>query len=171
MKKMIVMLVAALFLAGGGAFAATKIAYVDLQKALNTTAAGAKAKEEVNALMAKYKADFDIKRGEFLKMKGEYEGQAPLLAADARKAKEAELQKAVAELQQFEANAQKEVRQLDSSYTKRILDELKEILQEIGKKGSYTIILEKNEGGVFYVDSQVKDLTDELIETHNKAQK
>ena len=61
-----------------------------------------------------------------------------------------------------------ELQQRDTDLTKRILNELFEILQTLGKEGGYSMILEKNEGAVIYADETI-DLTGDLIKAYDAS--
>lgn len=167
MKRIIIALVAALMLAAP-ALAADKIAYVDLQKALNLSKAGAQAKSEISDLVKKYEGEFKTMQEGLLQKKGELEKQAALLSDSAKADKEREYQKEVRDLQRFQKDVKDELQQKDAEYTKRILNELFDILQKMGKDGGYTMILEKNEGAVIYASENI-DLTDELIKAYDAS--
>ncbi len=169
MKKIVVFLLAVIFLAAP-AFAETKIGYVDLQKALNLSKAGAQAKGEISELVKKYEAEFKNMQNELLKKKGDLEKQAALLSDSAKAEKEHDYQKDVKELQRFQKDVKDELQQKDAEHTKRILNELFEVLQQLGKDDGYTMILEKSEGAVIYADESV-NLTDKLIETYDAKKK
>ena len=153
------------------AFAEMKIAYVDLQKALNLSKAGAEAKTEIAAQAKEYETEFKIKEGEFLKLKGELEKQAALLSDSAKQEKLQEYQKSVGELQQFKQDAQRKLQQEDGKLTQSILKDLSAILKKMGKDGGYSMILERSEGGLVYVAENLNDLTDELIKAYDKTYK
>ncbi len=167
MKRIIIALIAILMLAAP-ALAETKVAYVDLQKALNLSKAGAQAKSDISTLVKKYEGEFKTKQEDLLAKKGDLEKQATLLSDSAKAEKEREYQKEVRDLQRFQKDVKDELQLKDGEYTKRILNELFEILQKIGKDGGYTMILEKNEGAVIYASDNV-DLTDELIQQYDAS--
>ncbi len=167
MKKIVVALMALLLLAAP-ALADTKIAYVDLQKALNLSKAGAQAKSDIGVQVKKYEAEFKTKQEKLMKMKGELEKQAVLLSDSAKAEKEREFQKNVVDLQRFQKDVKQELQQQDAELTKQILNELYVVLQKIGKDGSYTMILEKNEGAVIYAAENI-DLTNELIKAYDAS--
>jgi len=167
MKRIIIALIAILMLAAP-ALAETKVAYVDLQKALNLSKAGAQAKSDISTLVKKYEGEFKTKQEDLLAKKGDLEKQATLLSDSAKAEKEREYQKEVRDLQRFQKDVKDELQLKDGEYTKRILNELFEILQKIGKDGGYTMILEKNEGAVIYASDNV-DLTDELIKQYDAS--
>jgi outer membrane protein len=169
MNKLIVSLIALMLLAVP-ALAETKIAYVDLQKALNLSKTGVEAKQEISVQVKKYEGEFKAKQDDLIKLKEELEKQAVLLSDDAKAQKERDFQQNVKALQRFQKDIKEELQQRDAELTKRILSELFEILQTIGKNGGYTMVLEKNEGAVIYADASV-DLTDELIKAYDASKK
>jgi len=170
MKKIVIALVALLMLAVP-ACAASKIAYVDLQKALNLSKAGAQAKSEISAQAKEYETQFKIKEGEFLKLKSELEKQAALLSDSAKQEKIREYQKSITALQKFKSDAQRKLQQEDGKRTQQILKELTTILKKIGEDKGYSMILERSEGGLIYVAESVDDLTDKLIEMYDTSKK
>lgn len=167
MNKVIVALIALLLLAAP-ALAETKIAYVDLQKALNLSKAGVAAKSEIAAQVKKYEAEFKAKQEDLKKLKADLEKQAVLLSDSAKAQKEHDFQQTVKELQRFQKDVKEELQLKDNEHTKRILNQLFEILQKLGKDGGYSMIVEKNEGAVIYADESI-DLTDELIKAFDAA--
>jgi outer membrane protein len=67
----------------------------------------------------------------------------------------------------FVQDAQDEVKRKEAQLTEEILKELRKVIDEIGKKENFTLILEKVEGVVLYIDETV-DITQKVIETYNK---
>jgi outer membrane protein len=168
MKKIILALIALMMMAAP-VLAETKIAYVDLQKALNLSKAGVQAKNEIAAQVKKYEDEFKIKQESLQKMKTELEKQAVLLSDSAKAQKERDFQSNVKDLQRFQKDVKEELQQKDTDFTRGILNELFEILQKLGKDGGYGMIIEKNEGAVIFADESI-DLTDELIKAFDAAQ-
>ena len=170
MKRIVIALVAVLLFVTP-AFAGMKIAYVDLQKALNLSKAGAAAKGEIAAQAKGYETEFKIKEGEFLKLKSELEKQGALLSDNAKEEKIKEYQRSVADLQRFKQDAQRKLQQEDGKLTQSILKDLSVILKKMGKDGGYTFIFERSEGGLVYIAENVNDLTDPLIKAFDKNYK
>lgn len=170
MKKIIIVLLAVLLLATP-AFAEIKIAYVNLQKALNDSVAGAQAKSAIAAQATEYETEFKIKQDTFLKLKNELEKQGALLSDNAKAEKIKEYQTQVANLQKFQNDARRQLQQEDEKRTQAILKELSVILQKFGKDGNYTMIIEKSEGGLIYVADNMIDLTIQLIEAYDESKK
>ena len=170
MKKIIIALLA-VFLLSTPAFAEMKIAYVNLQKALNDSATGAQAKSEIAAQAKEYETEFKIKQEAFLKLKNELQTQGALLSDTAKEEKLKEYQTQVADLQKFQNDARRKLQQEDEKRTQEILKELSEILRKFGKDGGYSMIIERSEGGLIYVADDMIDLTIQLIEVYDESKK
>lgn len=148
------------------AFAQTKIAYVDLQKALNQVNEGKSAKAKLKKDFDKKQKELDKKQDRVKKMKDELERGAMMLSDDAKRAKAMELQKSMYELQQLYLNLQGELSQAEAKATKKIFDKMGKILEKIGKEKGYDLILEKTESSVLYAKSGM-DVTSELVKRYN----
>src|SRR5688572_611809 len=77
--------------AGPGSTTATKIGYVDLEKALNDVEDGKKAKEKLKSAFEEKQKALDTKVSDFKSKKEEYDKRAPLLKPEAKDKEEKEL--------------------------------------------------------------------------------
>ncbi|NIQ10157.1 MAG: OmpH family outer membrane protein [Gammaproteobacteria bacterium] len=163
MKQFFVLFVVCLSLVAAPAMAqAQKIAYVDLQKALNLSSAGKEAKEKIKAKVQEYDADVQQRQEELKKLKDDLEKQAMLLSEDARNAKERDYQQKVKEYQRFTKDIQETLQQMDADFTRKILEDLLKVAQDFGKSEGYSMILEKTESSIVYADESI-DITDDVI--------
>ncbi|PLY00205.1 MAG: hypothetical protein C0622_09240 [Desulfuromonas sp.] len=170
MKRIVIILIVAMLIAAPAFAAAQKIGCVDLLEVMDSSTEGVKAKAEVKALADKYGAEYKAKGEAFEKKRDAFTQQAPLLADDARGAKEAELQREYIELQQYRAAADNEIQKLRNQHSQRILGEMRELLQKLGKDNGYTMIIEVNEGAVFYYEESI-DLTAQLLKAYDASKK
>ena len=169
MKKYVGLLLVcfALTASVGLAQAATKIGYVDMQKALNMSAAGKAAKEKIKAKVQSYDVEVKARQEELKKLKEELEKQAMLLSEEARNAKERDYQQKVKDYQRFTKDIQETLQLTDADFTRKIVEKLLKVVQEVGKRDGYTLILEKTESSLIYADESI-DMTDEVIKTFDK---
>lgn len=167
MKKIVVVVIALLMISVPAL--AQKFAYVDLQRALNQSKAGAAAKQQISEQVKKYEGEFKQRQDDVLRMKTDLEKQAALLSENARTERERDYQRRVTDLQRFQQDIQQELQQRDSEHTSRIVNELFAIIDELGKKGGYAMVFEKNEGAIIFGDPAY-DLTDELIKAYDAKQ-
>jgi outer membrane protein len=144
-----------------------KLGYVDLQKALNLSAAGKAAKDKMKAKFKNYETDVQKKQEELKKLKEDLEKQAMLLSAEARAVKERDYQQKVKDYQRLTKDIQEELQQTDAEFTRKILEEIFKVVQQIGKQEGYSIILEKTESSILYANEGI-DMTDRVIQAFDK---
>ena len=164
MKRIVLLTIAALFLASP--VLAQKIAYVDLQRALNMSTAGQKARDEISGKFEGYQSELASRQEELQKLKEDLEKQSILLSEDARAQKERDFQRKLKDFQRYAKDVEEELQQKDAFHTRHILEELQKIINDIGKKEGYTVILERTESSVLYGDANV-DITDQVIDIMN----
>ncbi|OGW45133.1 MAG: hypothetical protein A2Y66_04865 [Nitrospirae bacterium RBG_13_41_22] len=143
-----------------------KFGSVDLQKALDESETGKKAKSDLESLRASKQSLIDEKGKAVDKMKGDIEKQASVLSAEARKTKEDELEKVVREYQRIVQDSQAELKKKEADLTNTIIREIVEIIEKIGTEEGYTFIIEK--GTVPYSNKSI-DITDTIIKKHNES--
>ena len=147
-----------------------KIAYVDLAKALQSVDAGKTAKSALEKEVTQKRTDLEKQQQQLQSEAEQFEKKAAIMNESAKAAKQAELQKRFAEFQKVAAESQMDLQKRERELTKPIIDELRMIIEGIGKEKAYQLILEKNEGAVLYAESG-SDLTDSVVEQYNQRQK
>ncbi len=153
---------AAVALVGAKAQAEVKIGYVDMQKAIQTTKAGQKAKKDLEAEFEKRKKSLQSKETELKKMGEELEKKAMVLSEDVRMSKQKEFQEKMMEFQQTVQKNQKEIQDQERKLTEPILKKLQAVIEEMAKKDSYTVIMEKRENGVLWAQKEL-DITEQVV--------
>ena len=149
-------------------FAQTKIAVVDLQRALMETEDGRRAKRRLERLFKRRQKSLDAAQNKMKQMKEDIERQqkAGVITDEALQRRLEEYQKAYMELQSQYVEYQRELAAKEAELTSGILEKMQQILRRIGQSEGYTLILEANEGGVVWVPGNL-DLTDQLIQRYN----
>ncbi len=171
MKRFVVLLLVCVGLVASPVMAEVqKIGYVDLQKALNLSAAGKVAKEKIKTKVQSYDVDVQQRQEELKKLKEDLEKQALLLSDEARNAKEREYQQKVKDYQRFTKDIQETLQQTDADLTRKILESLLKVVQDVGKNKGYTMVLEKTESSIVYADESI-DMTDEVIKAFDQQGK
>jgi outer membrane protein len=172
MKRAVWLVVVFLLLTGGSSLAAelitVKIGYIDLVKALNESESGKKAKADLEFLIKTKQTTIDEKGKAIEKAKADIEKQSSVLSADARKAKEEEMERLLRDYQRLVADSQNEVKKKESELTGDILKDLRAIVQKIGEDEGYTLILESAEGQILYAKKE-SDLTETVMKKYNES--
>jgi outer membrane protein len=147
-----------------------KIAYVDIQRAVNESNAGKDAKKVITRDVEKFQRQIAEKQKELQTMKESFEKQALMLNPDARANKEKEYQNKLREYQRWGEDTQNEINQKRMEMERNIALALQKVIQKVGSDEGYTLILEKNENIVLYV-SKALDITDRVIKVYDGQKK
>jgi outer membrane protein len=163
-------LLACFALSSVSAFADVKIGFVDMQKAIQETASGKKAKKELEDEFNKKKKELEKKEADIKKKGEDFEKRSSVMNEDTRMKKQAELQGEMRQYQEVAAKAQMEIQKKERDLTQPIVTKLRDILEEIAKKEDFTVILEKAENSVMWAKKDI-DLTERMIKEYDKSAK
>ncbi|MDY0162939.1 OmpH family outer membrane protein [Desulfobotulus sp.] len=154
-------------LVSGVAFAAdvAKIGVFDFETFLKNSKSGQQAKNQVTEEARKLEAQLEAKKLEIEKLREGLMREAMVLSEEARAQRERELQIKALDLRNMEQRFTRSFNQQQNEIMARIQNEVRELIQEIGKKENYLLILENV--GVVYAPDRV-DITDRLIREHDK---
>jgi outer membrane protein len=147
-----------------------KIAYVDIQRAVNDSNAGKDAKKAITKDVEKFQHLVADKQKELQTLKDSLDKQALMLTPDARANKEKEYQNKLREFQRWGEDTQNEVNQKRMEMERNISLALMKVIQKIGADEGYTVILEKNESIVLYASKAI-DITDRVIKAYDAQKK
>jgi outer membrane protein len=154
-----------LFLCATGAAAAEyKIGIVDLQRALNESKAGKKAKEQFKGEFERLQESLKSEKDQLDRMKDDLEKKSVVLKDDQRQSMAEEFERKRRDLRRRLEDSDADLRKKDSELTGQILRRLAVVIQEIGKRDGYTMVLENSASSVLYGDPSI-DITDEVLRT------
>lgn len=157
-----------LALAGFRTFAAeTKIGFVDMQKAIQETSTGKKAKKELEDEFNKKKKDLDKMEAEIKKKGEDFEKRSMAMNEEARTKKQTELQNEMRKYQEQAAKSQMEIQKRERDLTAPIVTKLRSIIEDIAKKEDFSMILEKSEQSVMWAKKEA-DLTERVVKQFEK---
>jgi outer membrane protein len=149
---------------GWGAQAAVRIAIVDLQEVLNKSQKGLAIKQKLDQERATRQKDLDAKQQEIMKLKAEFEKQAPLLSDQAKREKSEAIERktrdAVRVAEDTNRDFEKRVREAEVQTGREILG----VVQEYGRDQGYTLILERS---MVVFGAPAVDITPEIIKRYD----
>ena len=153
---------------GTGADAAgTKVAFVDVQKILVRSVAGAAAREQLEREKVTMQKEVDNRRVEVEKLRDELEKKGQLLSADARRERQETLERKIRDVRRLVDDLQKELQKKEQELLAKVLHDVSGIIEKLGKDRGYYLIVEKRGAGVIYNSSDA-DLTDEVIRAFDR---
>jgi len=150
--------------------AEVKIAYVDLNKALNESQQGKEAIKVLEELVKSKQGVIDKKGDEIKKLEEEMEKQSSILTPESIKETKNEHEKMLKEYQRMVQDNQAEIQKRQSEFMQRIISDLRNLIINIGEKENYTAIFEIVEGGILYMP-KASDITEKVIKKFNETYK
>ena len=145
-----------------------KIGIVDFQRILKTSSAGKKATAEINKRGKKIEADLKKKGEEIEATKNKLERESLVMSREMREEKEREIRIKINDFKSLQKRYVAEFKENEKRLVGRIQEEILTIIDEMGKKEGFLLILEKREAGVMYSPNTI-DITDRLIQKYNAS--
>ncbi|AHZ84047.1 OmpH family outer membrane protein [Bdellovibrio bacteriovorus] len=164
MKRMLIVL--SMLLTASFAQAQAKVGFVDMQKAIQSTSAGKKAKTELETEFNKKKKELEKKEADLKKMGEDLEKKKSVLSEEALGKKQAEFQEEMLKYRDVVGKSQIEIQKKERELTAPILDKMKKVIAKLAKDKGYTLVLE-NSQMVLYATADA-DLTTEVIAAFEK---
>lgn len=141
-----------------------KIGIIDIQKILKASSAGKQAQKEITAEGNRLKKDFEDKGKEIEELKKTLDKESLVISPAAREEKEREIRIKINDLKTLQKKYTEELKVFEARRVKRIQKDIIEVVEEIGKKDGYLLIMEKI--GVLYYPNSV-DITEKVIQFYN----
>lgn len=167
-KKFTGLVLAAMLLGTSASYAVEeyKIAILDMQKAIQNSESGKKAKAELEAEFNKKKKELQRQETALKKDQEAFQKKAAALSESAKQSQQAELQKKFMKYQELLQSSQAEIQKKEQEMSQPIIAKIKEKSTEIAKKKGYALVLEKNENIVIFSKDQ-DDITDDVMKAMN----
>ena len=159
-----------LVLSSSYALAGDKIGFINVREIMLRSEAGKKASLEFQKAFEKDKETIQKKEAQLAKLKAQLEKQRSILTPDALKEKEIAYQKKFRDYQRLIKDSNEELQMKDQELSRELIPEIIKVVNSIGKKEKYTLILDVNSQGVAF-NSKESDITDQIIKEFNKTYK
>lgn len=153
-----------------GARGETKIGVVDLQRALNESEAGKRAKVDFKARVDKLEGQLKGQKEELDRLKGDLERKAVVMREDERRKLATDFEKKRLDLKSKFEESQAELQRKDQELTGEIIEGLQQVIKQIAESENYTLVLELSSSGVLYHASSI-DLTEQVLAAYNGKQR
>ena len=141
-----------------------KIGVIDMQRVLETSSAGKAAISEIKQQKQVMESELQRKKGEIEDLRKQLERDAMVLSREKREEKEREGRIKLNDFKTMQKRYVAELKQQEKRHHQRIQKDVFELIQQIGKKEGYLLIV--NKVGVLYSPMSI-DITDQLIKDYN----
>jgi outer membrane protein len=168
MKNILAVGVLSFFFLTGASSAAdvAKIGVVDFQKILEVSNAGKTAQVEINKQGKQMENDLKDRGTEIEDIEKKIERESLVMSKEVREEKQREMRIKIGDFKALQQKYMEDFKALENRIISKIQKEVVELVQEIGKKEGYTLIVEKRTGGVVYAPTSI-DITDTVIQVYN----
>lgn len=156
----------ALMFSAGSLQAQTKVGLVDLQKAIQSTEAGKKAKKELEAEVEKKKKDIQKREADLKKMQEDLEKKKGLLSDEVFQKRQGEFQDEMLKYREAFGKSQADLQKRERDLTQPILEKMKKVVDRIAKQKGLNLIIE-NSPMILYSDASI-DITNEVVQAFEK---
>jgi outer membrane protein len=143
--------------------AEVKVGFVDLQKAIQSTSAGKKAKAELESEFNKRKKEFEKQDAELKKVGEDLVKKKAVLSEEIFAKKQSELQEEMLKFREAVGQSQFEIQKKQQDLTTPILEKIRKTISKIAKEKGYTMVAESGTG-ILYSEPNA-DLTEEVIKS------
>ena len=151
-----------IFFVGHFAFAAdvAKIGVIDLQKILESSATGKSIQSELKKEKDKMEADLKKKGAEIENIRKRLERESMVMGKEKREEKERESRIKINDFKSLQKKYRMNLQKLEAKLMNQLKKDIDEIVNEMGKKEGYLLII--NKLGVIYSPNSI-DITDKVI--------
>jgi outer membrane protein len=141
-----------------------KIGVANLQRVLETSNQGKSAQEEIKKQKDQMELELKQKGGEIEELRKQLERESMVMSKEKREEKEREIRIKINDFKSLEKRYRAQLQNLEKKLVNALLKEVSSLVEEIGKKEGYLLII--NNTGVLYSPNSI-DITDQLIKQLN----
>lgn len=141
-----------------------KIGIIDLQRVLDTSSPGKSAQAQIKKQKEKMELDLKKKGAEIEELRKRFERESMVMSKEKREENEREARIKLNDFKSLQKKYRAALQALEQKLVSEIRKEIFALVEEIGKKEGYLLII--NKFGVMYSPSSI-DITDKLIQQLN----
>lgn len=141
-----------------------KIGVANLQRVLETSNQGKSAEKEIKKQKDQMELELKQKGGEIEELRKQLERESMVMSKEKREEKEREIRIKLNDFKSLQQRYRTQLQALEKKLVNALLKEVSALVEEIGKKEGYLLII--NNTGVLYSPNSI-NITDQLIKQLN----
>jgi len=141
-----------------------KIGVANLQRVLETSNQGKSAEKEIKKQKDQMELELKQKGGEIEELRKQLERESMVMSKEKREEKEREIRIKLNDFKSLQQRYRTQLQALEKKLVNALLKEVSALVEEIGKKEGYLLII--NNAGVLYSPNSI-NITDQLIKQLN----
>jgi len=152
----------------GGVKFEVKIGVVDPARVLNETTNGKKAKDSLSVFSKNRQALIEMEEKELRRMEEDFGRQASVLSAAAKKEREDQFRRRLAEYQQKAGDMNREVQEKQKDVLEGFREKVGVIVGKVSKRLGLQVVIDKGKGGPTLYSDEGLDITAQVIDEFNR---
>jgi outer membrane protein len=153
---------------GSGVKVEGKVGVVDPAKLFVETNAGKKAKDSLAAFSKNRQALIEIEEKELRRMEEDFSRQASVLSPTAKREREEQFRRRMAEYQQKANELNREVQDKQKDILDGFREKLEVIVGKVSKRLGLQVVIDKGKGGPTLYSEEGLDITGQVIDEFNR---
>ena len=154
--------------AAAGAKVEGKVGVVDPARVLSETNTGKKAKDSLNVFSKNRQALIEMDEKELRRMEEDFGRQASVLSPTAKKEREDQFRRRVAEYQQKAGDMNREVQEKQKDVLEGFREKVGLVVGKVAKRLGLQVIIDKGKGGPTLYSEEGLDITGQVIDEFNR---
>ena len=154
--------------AAGGAKVEGKVGAVDPARVLSETSAGKRAKDSLSAFSKNRQALMEMEEKELRRLEEDFGRQASVLSATAKREREEQFRRRMAEYQQKAGEMNREVQEKQKDVLEGFREKLELIVGKVSKRLGLQLVVDKGKGGPTLYSEEGLDITGQVIDEFNR---
>jgi len=154
--------------AAGGAKVEGKVGVVDPARVLSETNAGKKAKDSLSAFSKNRQALMEMEEKELRRMEEDFGRQASVLSTTAKREREEQFRRRMAEYQQKAGELNREVQEKQKDVLEAFREKVELVVGKVSKRLGLQVVMDKGKGGPTLYSEEGLDITGQVIEEFNR---
>ena len=154
--------------AAGGAKVEGKLGVVDPARVLSETNAGKKAKDSLSAFAKNRQTLMEMEEKELRRMEEDFGRQASVLSATAKREREEQFRRRMAEYQQKAGEMNREVQEKQKDVLEGFREKIERVVGKVSKRLGLQVVIDKGKGGATLYSDEGLDITGQVIDEFNR---
>jgi outer membrane protein len=154
--------------AAGGAKVEGKVGVVDPARLLSETNAGKKAKDSLSTFSKNRQALIEMEEKELRRMEEDFGRQASVLSATAKREREEQFRRRMAEYQQKASELNREVQEKQKDVLEGFREKLELVVGKVSRRLGLQVVIDKGKGGPTLYSEEGLDITGQVIDEFNR---
>lgn len=168
MRKILLLTAGFFMLSAVSAYAQQKVGYIDIKVVIRDSKAGKAANSSFQKEVETKRAVIEQKRKALEDMRQDFVKNRSVMSESKIKTMAESIERKQKDLERTTEDVRVELQRKDLELTQNVLKDIEAIVNEIGKKESFDLIVERSEAGILF-GSDASDITQKVVTAYDAS--